>query len=303
MTDNQAEWAVNKEAGSAWQLRFMRFLGLKAPRIVSSPLLWVIALVFAADRRRETTRASEMYLSRILNRPPTFWERHRHNLTFSHVFFERVGLLAQGTSEYSVSLRGGEIVQARVSKGRGCVLLGAHYGSFEALRALERDLPGLSVRYLMFPEHAEHSTRLLEALNPKLADRVISLANGPMAMFQVYSALDNGEFVAFLGDRVPDKSTRAAVTVEFLGGEISVPTSPYLTAMAAEVPIYLSFATWNGACSYQAEFTELYDGAHVARSERTNYAQKLAKKYAAVLESHCRRDPFNWFNFFDIWRD
>ena len=303
MTDNQAEWAVRRETGSAWQLRFMRFLALRAPRIISSPILWAIALVFTADRRRETTRASEMYLHRTLNRPPTFWERHRHNLTFSHVYFERVGLLAQGTSKYSVSLQGERIVQERVSTGRGGVLLGAHYGSFEALRALERDLPGLSVRYLMFPEHAEHSTRLLEALNPKLGHRVISLANGPMAMVQVYSALENGEFVAFLGDRIPDESTRAVTPVEFLGGRITVPISPYLTAMAAKVPIYLSFAIWNGVHSYQAEFSELYDGAHVARSERTDNAQKLAKKYVEVLESHCRRDPYNWFNFFDIWRD
>ena len=27
------------------------------------------------------------------------------------------------------------------------------------------------------------------------------------------------------------------------------------------------------------------------------------ERYAAVLEQYCRSDPYNWFNFFDFWRD
>jgi predicted LPLAT superfamily acyltransferase len=29
----------------------------------------------------------------------------------------------------------------------------------------------------------------------------------------------------------------------------------------------------------------------------------MAQSYADALAAMCRRHPYNWFNFFDIWRD
>lgn len=302
MVEKTGNWIEAKEAGAVWQLRFMRFIALNAPAILSSPILWVTALIFAIDKRRASSRASADYLHRVFGRVPTLMERQRHALTFSHVFFERVRLLAGGAGAFSIEMSGQDLVHERVAMGRGAVLLGAHYGSFEALRALDRELPGLSVRYVMYPENAQKSTQLLATLNPEISGKIISLANGPMAMIQVYEALENGEFVAFLGDRMPDSSTRAKVSVAFLGGKINVPTSPYLAAMAARVPIILSFAVWERRDRYRAEFSLLYDGENVHRKERAQVAQGLAQRYASVVESLCRRDPYNWFNFFDIWR-
>lgn len=302
MFEARAEWSELREAGSTRQLRFMRFLGLHAPEVITAPLLWLIALVFVAGTSRPSTKASKEFLRRALGRTPTFWERHRHALVFGRVFFERVTLLADGTDNVQISMIGSDVVTQQVNAGRGAILLGAHLGSFEALRAIDRQLPGLSVRYLMFPEHAENSTKLLGALNPEVADRVISLADGPMAMIQVHEALQNGDFVAFLGDRVPNEETKSKVRVPFLDGEIQIPTSPYEVSMALGVPIILSFAIWQSPGCYRAEFSRLYDGDKISRGERRDKVQELAENYASVLEDHCRRNPFNWFNFFDIWR-
>ncbi len=302
MVDQNTGWTRAQEAGSVWQLRFMRLLANRPPSLLYVPLLWAIAVVFAIDRRRLSSRASINFLRRVLGRKPTLFERIRHAQTFSHVFFDRVRLLGKGVDRFSVSVRNPDLIRSLVAQNNGAVLLGAHYGSFEALRALDRDLPGLTVRYLMFPENAEKSTSMLKSLNPEVNDKVISLANGPMAMVQVFEALSNGEFVAILGDRVPDRSVRAKHMVDFLEGQIEVPTSPYLTAMAAKVPIILSFARWEGKDRYAAEFSGFYDGAHVPRAERPQKAAEMAQDYAAILESWCRDDPYNWFNFFDIWR-
>lgn len=302
MVEKTANWVEAKEAGTVWQLRLMRFIALNAPAILSSPILWLTALVFAADKKRASSRASADYLHRVFGRVPTLMERQRHALAFSHVFFERVQLLAGGTDAFSIDMSGQDLVRDRIAMGRGAVLLGAHYGSFEALRAMDREVPGLSVRYVMYPENAQKSTQLLAVLNPEISRKIISLANGPMAMIQVYEALEDGGFVAFLGDRMPDSSARAKVSVTFLGGKIDVPTSPYLAAMAARVPIVLCFAVWERRKRYRAEFSLLYDGENVHRKDRAQVAQDLAQRYASVVEGHCRRDPYNWFNFFDVWR-
>lgn len=303
MADKGQNWAQTKEAGALWQLRFMLVLARKSPRLIYVPLLWLIAAVFAIDKRRPSTRASISYLSRVLGRKPTLPQRIRHAKTFSYVYFERIRLLSKGVGQFSISVKNADLIRDLVAKGKGAVLLGAHYGSFEALRALDRELPGMSVRYLMFPEHAENSSALLNLLNPDVSSKVISLANGPMAMIEVSEAISNGEFVAILGDRMPDISVRAKTDVTFFGGKITVPTSPYLIAMAARVPIIISYARWKDKTSYAAEFLWFYDGGPVPRAQRVKKSEEMAGRYAAILEDLCRRDPYNWFNFFNIWRD
>ncbi len=183
------------------------------------------------------------------------------------------------------------------------MLLGAHFGSFEALRAFDRSLQGLRVRYLMFQENAEKVTRLLESLNPEVAARVIPAADGQSAMLAVRDALEAGEFVAYLGDRMPSHSRRGAVEVDFLGAPIRVPRAPYLSAMLAGVPLILCFAPRTGPRRYEIRFLEIYDGGHVARSEREARCCAMAQHFADALAQMCRRHPYNWFNFFDIWRE
>jgi len=279
----------------------MRWLALRGPAIVVDPLLWLISLSYAMNKQRSATQGSILYLKRIFGREPTLRERHRHARTFAHVFLDRVRLLADGVDGFEISAKGQHLIGDLFREGRGAILLGAHFGSFEALRAFDRQLPGLSVRYLMFPDHAQNSTELLREINPEVADKVISLANGLNAMIEVHEALERGEFVAFLGDRMPNREIRAKVAVPFFGEPIEVPSSPYVAALAAKVPLILCVAPRLGKDLYAVEFSMFYDGAAVPRAERQPIIEGLARRYVETLEIMCRRYPYNWFNFFDFW--
>jgi predicted LPLAT superfamily acyltransferase len=120
-------------------------------------------------------------------------------------------------------------------------------------------------------------------------------------MLAIREALDARDFVAFLGDRMPIRNSRAEVAVPFFGKPMRVPLSPYLSAILAGVPLILCFAPRVGRKTYEIEMFEIYDGAPVARGERDETCRKLAGVYVARLEEMCRRYPYNWFNFFDIW--
>ncbi|MEO0820556.1 MAG: hypothetical protein AAF074_09030, partial [Pseudomonadota bacterium] len=163
-------------------------------------------------------------------------------------------------------------------------------------------LPELKVRYLMYTRHSPALQAVLSELNPEVARRVIPLDDGPAAMIEAVAALKRGEFVAILGDRMPHTTTRGRLTTEFLGGSITVPSSPYVLAMGAGAPLILCFAPWLGRDTYRVDFSEIYDGTAVPRAERGARIQRLAQLYTSRLETLCRRHPFNWFNFFDIWR-
>ena len=279
----------------------MRRLGLDAPALLVEPLIWCISLFFALQMRRATTQASAAYLGRVLGRPASLADRHRHARMFAHVFIDRVRLLSSGLDGFKVDVHGQHLIEQRHASGRGGVLLGAHFGSFEALRAFDRMLPGMRVRYLMYPEHTQTSADLLNQLNSSVAERIISLQDGQQAMLQVVEALDQGEFVAFLGDRLLDPSVRSQIEVPFLGEPIRLPTSPYIAAIAARVPLFLCIAPRLGRDHYAIEISMLYDGEPIDRTERSRQIATLAQTYAVKLEAMCRRYPDNWFNFFDIW--
>ena len=302
MVEVTTHWSTSHESGSRWQLRFMRWMALNAPAILVNPMLWLISALYALNTKRSATRSSIHYLRRVLGREPSFQDRHRHARTFAHVFLDRVRLLSDGVEQFKVESAGHHLIGDLHRLGKGAVLLGAHFGSFEALRAFDRELPGLVVRYLMFPDHAPNSTALLREINPDVADKVIMLSNGQHAMMEVYEALERGEFVAFLGDRLPHTEIRAKVSMPFFGDAIDVPTSPYIAALAAKVPLIMCTSAWLRKDHYAVEFTMFHDGQPVARSERQDYIAGLARRYVERLEAVCRRHPYNWFNFFDIWR-
>ena len=301
MAEAAQGWVTQREDGGLRFLRLMRWVALHVPDWIVSPLLWTIALWYAAQRRRPATAASAQYLARVLGRPARLGDRHRHALTFAHVILDRVRLLAGGVEGFRITSTNEHLIEDQHVSGRGAVLLSAHIGSFETLRAFDRTLPGLTVRYLMYPDHAQKSSAVLREVNPEIAARVIPLSSGPDAMLAVAEALDRGEFVGFLGDRVPDLSVKAHVGAQFLGGEIRIPTSPFIAAMLARVPVILCFAPRLGSGRYDIRFETLYDGAPVPRRERAARCAELAGRYAAAMEALCREHPDNWFNFFDIW--
>lgn len=301
MTDAAPAWVAEGERGNPLVLKLMAWVSRVVPGFLTDPLIWVISLYFTFFPSRASAAASSAYLEKVLGRPPEFSERHRHVRMFSHVVFDRVCLLTSGIERFKVGSRHHALIERRHAEGRGGVLLSAHFGSFEVLRAFDKTLPGLSVRYLMFSENARKTTVILDQLNPDVAAQVISLHDGYSAMLGIREALDAGDFVAFLGDRMPVKNARAEVAVPFFGMPIRVPLSPYLSAVLAGVPLILCFAPRIGRKIYEIEMFEIYDGAPVPRAERDAKCRALAEAYAAKLEEMCRRYPYNWFNFFDIW--
>lgn len=300
---NQAtpEWLQMRERGNSAVLGWMRWMAVTAPRWITNPLVWMISLYFTLFPGHLAGSASRDYLQRVLGRRPRFAECHRHVRSFAHVIFERVRLLEGDFGQFKIASVNESIVKQRAGEGRGGVLLSAHFGSFEALRAFDRELPELTVRYLMFQGNAQASSRILDTLNRDVAAQIISLDDGPGAMLQVRDALDRGEFVAFLGDRTPSQNPRSALIVRFFEQPVRLPRSPYIVAMLAGVPLIVCFAARVGEKSYEIEFTEIYDGANVARGDRDAKCTELAQRFADELAEMCRKHPYNWFNFFNIW--
>jgi predicted LPLAT superfamily acyltransferase len=293
-----AVWLEQRERGSLLAMKAGVRLLLGVGHAVGRLFLYPAAAYFLAFSR-PARASSRDYLGRVLGRPAGLRDVARHYLTFARTLHDRVYFLAGRTAEFTVEQHGTHAVDKALAKGRGCILLGAHLGSFEVLRvvgSLERKLP---VNVLLYPDNAANAEAMAAELCPELAARVIPLGR-PETLLRVRECLERGEIVGLLGDRAL-KSDRT-VQCDFLGAAASFPQGPLLLAALLKAPVVLFFGLYLGGRRYAIHFEPFADELDAGRRDRDVRLRPWIARYAERLEHYCRLAPYNWFNFYDFWR-
>jgi predicted LPLAT superfamily acyltransferase len=289
-------WIQQPERGSRVLLRIMLWITLHMGWPIARGLLGLIALYYFLTSGRARA-ASREFLSRALDRPATPWDEFRHIFVFASVILESVYLLAGRIERFDITIEGLEGLTTTLAGGHGCILLGAHLGSFEVLRAIGRKAP-VAVRPVMYRRNAKVIT-LLETLDPSLAASVIELG-APGAMLQVKEALARGEIVGMLADRALGEEK--VIEAPFLGRPAAFPAGPLMVAASLDVPILLFFGIRTGPRRYAVQFENFADRLVAGRATRLSDLSPWVARFAARLEIRCRAHPYNWFNFYPFWQ-
>ena len=264
-------------------------------RTTSRILLLPVCLGFAVCRP-DARAASKNYLARVLHRPPHALDVLKHFFTFATTVLDRVYLLNNEADRFEITIKGEEIVADILKQGSGCLLLGAHHGSFEVLRMVGRSQPDLRISLAMYEATGRKISAALNAINPNLAPLIIGLGT-PGAMIEIKDCLEQGGFVGMLADRT--LASDATVNIDFLGQPASFPTGPARLAAMLRPQVVLMVGLFQGRNRYEIHFERLA-AASPARPEPRDTTQLIAA-YATRLEHYCRMAPYNWFNFFDFW--
>jgi predicted LPLAT superfamily acyltransferase len=297
MTAPQKTWLDQQERGSLFWIKVILWIARKMGRVAGRLLLYPITayfLLFSVKARN----ASRNYLARILDESVTWRHLFRHYHTFAATILDRVFFLTGELDRFEFNIEGAETIFEYLNKGQGVILLGAHFGSFEALRSfgmLARDLP---VNILMYEQNSQKITSVLNALNPKIATSIINIG-APDALIKVKEKIEAGEFVGILGDRITHGDKTAPVT--FLGDTAHLPWGPLLLASVTKAPVVLFFGAYRGGARYDIYFEPLAEQLNISRANRKQEMTLLLQKYADALERRCRAEPYNWFNFYDYW--
>ncbi len=290
-------WTRQKERGSSLLLRFMLWLTLTFGWWPGRLLLYPITVyffVFSSQARL----ASARYLSRALGRPPLPRDIFRHYFTFASTILDRPFLLTARLGRFDIRVHGLAALKAQIDAGRGCILLGAHFGSFEVLRTLGEQGCPVPVKVLMYEKSAARVQEVLQHLNPARPAGVIPIGR-PDSMLRVKEALDAGELVGILADR----STRGdkTLSVPFLGKPAPFPVGPLVLASVVRAPVFLFFGIHTGGRRYDIHFEPFAEAISLGRDRRLGDLESWIERYKARLESRCRMHPYNWFNFYHFW--
>ncbi|MGB3068517.1 MAG: acyl-CoA synthetase [Ottowia sp.] len=298
---DKAAWAQRPERSSMPVLRLMVWLSLTLGRRVSRLVLYFIAtyfVVFAPSAKR----ASRAFLTRALGRTARLPDGFRHVLSFASVVHDRVYWLRGCFDLFEVKISGEEHIASLRAEGRGIVLVGGHFGSFEALRVLgERH--GIQAKMLMYPDNARMVTAVLEAINPALADSVIALGR-PESILHAREHLAAGGCVGILADRTLENANDANVrAVPFLGEPAPFPLGPFRLAAMLRAPVVFMAGAYLGGNRYHLHFEPVLDFAPITAQDRATAITTAQDRFVDLLQAHCRQTPWNWFNFYDFWHD
>ncbi len=309
-----ALWTTQHERSNPALLTFFTWIALHLGRRIARLLLPPIVLyfVFAGGAARA---ASRHYLRRVLGREATVRDGYRHVHAFASAILDRLYFLNDRHDLFEIDVIGRDVIQGAMHAehdGRhGAFVMGAHIGSFEAVRAAGRGEKDLRVSMVMYEDNARYLNEIFAAINPKLAESIIALGRVD-SMMRVKEALDDGRLVGMLPDRTLAEEAHGSAVREamLLGGRIEIPIGPFRMAAMMRRPVVFMVGLYRGGNRYEVHYETLHDFSTVQATEGRNRTQVVndaidiaIRRYVERLEHFCTIAPYNWFNFYDYWNE
>ncbi|MCP5267957.1 MAG: acyl-CoA synthetase [Zoogloeaceae bacterium] len=298
MSQDSATWAREQERSNQAILRLMVWISLTFGRRIGRIVLHGIALYFTlfAPKARQSSRT---YLQRALGRSPTWGDHYRQVFSFASTIHDRVYLLNDRFDLFDIEITGADALYAALARQPGALLIGAHFGSFEVLRAVGRKKDHFRVTMLMYAENARKLNAALHAINPAATDDIVPLGHID-SMLTARDRIEQGGLVGMLADR--RLGDDPSISCDFLGQPAPFPLGPFRMAAMLRRPVFFMTGIYLGGNRYRIDFAPLADFSETSRAERDTAINTAVVRYADLLSRHCRQAPYNWFNFFDFWQ-
>jgi predicted LPLAT superfamily acyltransferase len=307
--DGAQPWFRIQERGTLLGMRCMvgilRLLGPRAVRLVAEA---VVPYFFLTGRRARA--ASLDYLARVRARfgplpglagDPGRREVYRHFRCFTRATVDKLLAWSGCSSGIAVELADLEPFLRLRASGRGALILGAHLGNLEMMRALGqgRGLDGLNA--VVYAENAVRFHEILNRVNPGFGVDLVQVTSvSPDTAIRLQAKVERGECLFIVGDRTPPSDQGRTVLAPFLGEDAAFPIGPFLLAHLLRCPVHLMFCVHDGQ-RYRVHLEPFADRLELPRIGREAAMAQWAGRYAQALEAHCRATPYQWFNFFDFW--
>jgi Kdo2-lipid IVA lauroyltransferase/acyltransferase len=191
-----------------------------------------------------------------------------------------------------IDVEGLENLDAELAKGKGCVMLTAHYGNWELL-ARKMALLGYKINVIARdsddPGMTGITTRIRESGGYKVFDR-------DQPIIGAFRALKKNELLGIL----PDQNESHGIFVEYFGRPVATATGPAVLSLRSGAPIVPIFAPRDNDNHYKAtvypriEFTPSGD----EEKDIHNLTALVNKEIEREVRSH----PTQWLWLHDRWK-
>jgi len=294
------KWAEFSERGIYWGMKSLALICRWTPRFLQNLLLFPVILYFFLTGRKQR-EASYDYLGLVLPHRPGLLDGLRHFMNFGRRALDVFLAWTGGVDKSRLRIVTPEAFEALGQSESGGLLLISHYGNVEITRPLLDTQFQDRLMVLVHTLHAEKYNRLLAEGNEGQPKNMMQVTDfGVETIFKLQDAIEKGMWVAIAGDRTPVKNDKAVTRVPFLGKDAAFPDGPWILASLLQCPVYTLYCVRDGT-AYNAHLELFSKCITLPRKQRKPLLQEMISRYAAVLASHCRKDPYQWYNFYDFW--
>ena len=302
---NAQHWSRQAERGSALGLRLTvlsyRLLGDTFARLLLRPIVGWLFLSGKAARKASLDYLRRLHAMQPDAPAPTWGNAYRHMLAFADANLDKLAAWTGRVAHAGLTFDRQRDFEALLASGRGAVLLGAHFGNLEMMRALAH-LNGIArVNAVVYTDHAQRFNAALASADPGFEVNLLQISKlGPDTAILLREKIERGELLVIVGDRTPPAESGRVVTADFLGAPALFPQGPFILAALLECPVFL-FVCAHEQRGYCVHFEPFAERIELPRGRREAAIAVYAQRYADRLAVLCQRAPFQWFNFFDFW--
>lgn len=303
----EKHWSKIQERGTYLGMKVLLFVYRLFGRSILSFFLFpvVVYLYFSGGASK---RASLDYLQRIAK--VNQWSikiGHRqgikHFYSFAQSAFDKIDAWTGKITTADIIYSDQHPLAELEIKKQGAVFIGSHLGNLEVCRALGHGRYKTRINVLVFTHHAVEFNRVMKKLN---ADSNVDLIQathvGADLAILLKERIDNGEILVIAGDRTSVSTPGRVVYSDFLDEEAAFSQGPFILASLLDCPVYFLFCLKEQA-SYRVIFEHVADTFKFSRKNRQTELKVMIDRYAKRLEHFCLQYPYQWFNFFDFWKN
>jgi KDO2-lipid IV(A) lauroyltransferase len=184
--------------------------------------------------------------------------------------------------------------RSAMAKGKGALLLGAHFGNWEIQMAATH-LINMPMRVVYRTLDAKGLDRFVLEYRSRFGAQMISNQRG--AIRKIYASLRKGYPVGLLMDQNVD--WYEGVFVDYFGHRACTNTGMAVLALKSEAPVVPFFLVRKGngfECVLGPELSLIKTG------DQTKDIEENTRQYNRVIESYARRYPDQWFWVHQRWK-
>jgi predicted LPLAT superfamily acyltransferase len=223
-----------------------------------------------------------------------------HFYSFGMSLIDRYAYLITQKSFFTFSTNNEDFIENEVKKGKGVILLGAHFGNWELAGNLLQGRLNTKVNFLMFDAESKEMKDALRKTAENRSVNIIFVGNETSdTTIALVNALNRGEIVCLHGDRVLGE--QRFEEVDFLRKIARFPTGPFVLSAATAAPVIPIFSVKTGLLNYTFTALEPIRFDTVSRNERQEKIHDAVVAYASALEAMVRKYPLQWFNYYNFW--
>jgi predicted LPLAT superfamily acyltransferase len=226
-----------------------------------------------------------------------YWlDAYKCVLEFGRILIDRAWIGLKKNSSMQGFFENSEQLKTILKTDRGLVVLLAHVGnwqtSFADLGELDTDV------YSLMEYNQQQVAKHFFDLNKQKSFSIIDTHGFMGGMVEAAAVLQRGAMVLTMADRyVAGPET----TVQFLGSPLRLPLAPYSLAASTNSLLLILFSAKTGRNSYQLRIWDIIEPENQGKPER-KILENYAKRFSLALEKYVKLYPYQWFNFFDIWK-